>query len=206
MRTLKFTILKKFVVTAFSLLTIFSASAEVPAFDSDKPVTTFSPSYSQVFNTWDGTVFYNQWDMLDPNSAFAAADIAPGYLQFVFPAKRLIRSKTSYSAPYVFSVVLEWSVVSNRGGVIVRAKSTGNLEALQEPAISDPGFNREGIAFYPSDDGQNMVAQFSGVDNGFSLTTVTKINAPKPAGVTSLLTDKGIKDFNNFMGKLLPSK
>jgi len=186
---------------AIGLLMVFSVYSEVPGFDSDKPATSFTASYSQVFNTWNGTVFYNQWDAVDA-SIFTAADVAGGYLQFVWPAKRILRSKTSYTTPYVFSGVLDWSAGSGRGGMIVRAKATGNLESLQEPAISDPGFNREGIAFYPSDDGQNMVVQFSGVDNGFGLTTLTKINVPKPAGVTTLFSDQGtirIEDFGTSL-------
>jgi len=185
----------KAICIAIGLVTVFSASAEVPAFDSDKPVTSFSPSYSQVFNTWDGTVFYNQWDMT--YTPFDATDIAAGYLQFVWDAKRIIRSKSTYGTPYVFSAVLDWSQ-GFYGGIIVRAKATGAMDALQEPAISDPGFNREGIAFYPTADGQNMVVQFSGVDNGYGLTALTKINVAKPAGVSSLLNDQGTMRIEDF--------
>jgi len=186
----------KAICIAISLLIGFSASAEVPAFDSDKPVTNFSTSYSQAFNTtWDGTTFYNQWDMVW--TAFDATDIASGYLQFVWDAKRVIRSKSTYSTPYVFSAVLDWSQ-GFYGGIIVRAKATGAMDALQEPAISDPGFNREGIAFYPTADGQNMVVQFSGVDNGYGLTALTKINVAKPAGVSSLLNDQGTMRIEDF--------
>ena len=162
MRTLKSTTLKKFVVTVFNLLIIFSTSAEVPAFDSDKPTPTFTPTYAQVFNTWDGTVFYNQWDAEGANS-FTATDIASGYLQFVWSTKIIIRSKSTYSIPYVFSAVLDWSAGSNRGGIIVRAKALGAIYSLQETSAGDPGFNREGIAFYPTSDGASMIVQFSGV-------------------------------------------
>ncbi|MDX9749050.1 MAG: PA14 domain-containing protein [Paludibacter sp.] len=193
---------KQILITILSLLIVFSVYAEVPGFDSDKPSTNFSVSYSQVFNTWNGTVFYNQWDMMDIASfPFNASDIASGYLQFVWPGKRILRSKTTYKTPYVFSAVLDWSAGSGRGGMIVRAKSSGNIEALQDPN-SDPGFNREGIAFYPTNDGQNMVVQFSGVDNGAGSTTITKINVPKPAGVTTLFSDKGtirIEDFGTSL-------
>jgi len=203
MRTLKSSFSKmKAICIAIGLVTVFSASAEVPAFDSDKPTPTFTPTYAQVFNTWDGTVFYNQWDAEGANS-FTATDITSGYLQFVWTTKIIIRSKSTYSTPYVFSAVLDWSAgPSTNGGIVVRAKATGNIGALQEPAISDPGFNREGIVFYPTSDGQNMIVQFSGVDNGYGATTVTKINVPKPAGVTSLLNDQGtvrIEDFGTSL-------
>ncbi|MDX9749079.1 MAG: fibronectin type III domain-containing protein [Paludibacter sp.] len=191
----------KAICAAICFLTGISVYSEVPAFDSDKPATSFSATYSQVFNTWNGTVFYNQWDAVDLNT-FTSADVAGGYLQFVWPAKRILRSKTTIITPYVFSGVIDWSAGSGRGGMIVRAKATGNVESLQEPAISDPGFNREGIAFYPSDDGQNMVVQFSGVDNGYGLTTLTKINVPKPVGVTTLFSDQGtirIEDFGTSL-------
>ena len=58
-------------------------------------------------------------------------------------------------------------------------------ESIQDPGV-DPGFNREGIAFYPTPDGGSMIVQFSGVEAG-AATPITKILVPKPAGVTSLM-------------------
>jgi len=180
-------------------LTTFSVSAGVPEFDNDKPVTSYQSEYAQTFNTtWENTKFYNQWDMVDASSAFGASDIASGYLQFVWIPKRIIRSKVAYSAPYEFSALLDYSAGSNRGGMIIRAQAGGNIENLQESASGYPGFNREGIAFYPTDDGLNMIVQFTGVANG-TTTPVTRIQVPKPTGVTSLKAVNGgtlkIEDF-----------
>ena len=49
----------------------------------------------------------------------------------------------------------------------------------------NPGFNRKGIAIYPSPDGTEMVVQFT---NAFPVTEVTRINVPLPAGVQNLTT------------------
>jgi hypothetical protein len=190
----------KAICIAFGLLIGLSASAEVPAFDSDKASTTFSSSYSQTFNSvWDGTTFNAQWQA-HPN-AFTAADVTAGYLKFAFSTKRILRSKKAYTTPYIFSGVVEWST-RNIGGMIIRAEAASTsipkMEALQEPADADPGFNREGIAFYPTSDGQNMIVQFTGVDLGFTKTLFTRINVPKPAGVTSLLNDKGTLRIEDF--------
>jgi hypothetical protein len=69
----------KGIVIAINFLIVFSANAQVAAFDSDTPVATFATSYSQAFNTpWDGTTFYDQWEALTANS-FSAADITSGY-------------------------------------------------------------------------------------------------------------------------------
>jgi hypothetical protein len=59
-----------------------------------KPATSFTIQYEQDFTggTWDDTAFYNQWDAQDAN-AFGAADIAEGYLKYVFAAKRILQSK-----------------------------------------------------------------------------------------------------------------
>ena len=201
MRTFTSSTLKKYVFIALNLLFFMSIYAEVPAFDSDKPATTFTTSYSQAFNTtWDGSTFYNQWDTEGAN-CFSAADITSGYLQFFWTTKTIMRSKTVYSTPYVFSAVLDWSAGSNRGGIIVRTKALGAIYSLQETTAGDPGFNREGIAFYPSADGQNMIVQFSAADVPGNIAA-TQINAPKPVGVSSLLNDQGtirIEDFGTSL-------
>ena len=177
----------KAICLAIGLLTIISANAEVPAFDSDKPVTTFSTNYTQLFNTtWVGTSFYGQWDAMEP-SVFGASDIASGYLQFVWPSKRIIYSKSVYATPYTFTADIDYTGGSSRAGVVIRAYATNitNSEFLQEPP-TDPGFNREGIAFYPTDDGASMNVQFSAVESGRTTTTVSKIVVPKLATTTSL--------------------
>jgi len=191
------------ICVAISLLTVFSANAEVPAFDSDKPVTNISTSYSQVFNTWDGATFFNQWDMVEPTIPFSATDVAGGYLQFAWPEKRVLRSKSTYSTPYVFSTVLDWSAgPTTNGGVIVRAKPDGNMDHLQEPGNDWGKMNMMGIAFYPTSDGQNLTVQFSATANGAGSTPQTRIDVPKPAGISSLLTDQGtlrIEDFGTTL-------
>jgi len=176
-----------------------SLFAEVPAFDEDKPVVTYKSIYTQEFNMtagWDSVKFYNQWNTRELG-AFNPADIALGYLQFVWIGKRVIYSKNLYVSPYKFEAETDYSGGSNRGGLVIRANTSNpaTVEHLQEP-LSDPGFNHEGIAFYPTDDGMSMIVQFSGADKGM-LTAITRILVPKPAGVESL-KNKGtirIEDF-----------
>src|SRR5512133_844352 len=129
------------------LLNVLTAQAQAPSFDSDKPAATFNTEYSQTFNAtegWNYTKFYGQWSAMEQN-IFTAADMAAGYLQFSWIHKRLICSKIRYNTPYIFQTDLDWSVFSNRGGVVIRANSLAP-DQLQEPAGGDPGFNREGIA------------------------------------------------------------
>ena len=137
----------------------------------NRPATTFVPKYSQVFSTtWDNTTFYDQWETMEP-AKFGADDITNGYLQFVFPAKRIIYSKSIYATPYSIESDMDFSAGSSRAGVVIRAYATDVLNAdfIQEPK-ADPGFNREGIAFYPTDDGLAMNVQFSGIESGQATT------------------------------------
>ena len=170
-------------------LRLYNARIKTVAPWDNRPETTFEPKYSQVFNTsWDNTAFYAQWETIDANT-FVAEDIANGYLQFVWPAKRVMYSKSVYASPYSIESEIDYSAGSSRGGVVIRASAV-NMEDLQEPASGDPGFNREGIAFYTNDDGSSMTVQFTGTNNGAS-TPVTRISVPKPVDVTSL-RDRGI--------------
>jgi hypothetical protein len=168
-----------------SILLGFRATAQAPLFDSDKPDTTYNTIYSQAFNPtegWNQTKFYSQWNALVPN-AFSATDIPSGYLQFKWIEKRVMCSKKIYSQPYVLETDIDYSTGTNRGGVVIRGRFN---ESLQEPNM-DPGFNREGIAFYPSVDGSSMVVQFSEEDKGYnSGMAIVPILVPKPAGITSL--------------------
>jgi len=153
----------------------------------NRPATIFATKYSQVFNTtWDNTTFYDQWETMEP-AKFGADDIANGYLQFVFPAKRILYSKSDYTSPYSIESDLDFSAGSSRAGVVLRAYAPDVLTAdfIQEPK-TDPGFNREGIAFYTNDDGSVMNVQFTGVETGRESTAVTTIQVPKPSGVSSL--------------------
>ncbi len=174
----------KAIFVAFSLLTAFPLMAQVPEFDNDKPATIYNNQFSQAFNTtWDGPKFYSQWNAMEANT-FSATDIAAGYLQFVWVKKRIICSKTPYISPYTIQSDIDYSAGSSRGGVVIRA-NPALIDQLQEPATGDPGFNSEGIAFYPTDDGAKMIVQFTGVLNG-SNTPVTRISVPKPTSVVSL--------------------
>lgn len=171
---------------AISFLTLFSASAEVPAFDSDKPSTTFTPTYSQVFNNWNSTVFSNQWD------AVGTFTSSPDYMQFLWSANRIIRSKTTYNTPYTFSNAISWEVCpTSDGGIVIRASSASPIEALQEYPAGGT-FNKEGIAFFPSPDYMNMNIQFSAVNNGTPVSA-TRIIVPKPAGVATLKVNGTIR-------------
>jgi len=146
-----------------------------------KTVPIWTNQYNQFFTTWDNTTFYNQWNTVDVN-AFSASDITSGYLQFVWSGKRILYSKNAY-ATYKLKTDMDWSAGSSRGGIVLRANST-NIDDVQNPATGDPGFNRQGIAIYPSDDGSSMTVQFSGTIA--TTTPVTQISIPKPVGVTNL--------------------
>jgi len=178
---------------------VYSAEIKVAStnFDTDKPVRTFNTSYEERYNTtWDATKFYNQWYAISDN-CFGASDITNGYLQFQWAAKRIILSKTALTPPYIFQTDIDYATNTNRGGVVIRAVPTNTLEELQDPGTGLAGFNRTGIAFYPSADGTNMIIQFSG-NEADQLTPHARINVPKPTGITSLLTGIGrlrIEDF-----------
>lgn len=169
----------------FCFMMAISLNAWSAAFDSDKPSVNFISSYSQTFNSWNNSLFYGQWNTVDPN-IFTASDVSSGYLQYVWPQKRVVYSKKDYAPPYALTTNIDYGTGSNTGGVVIRAIATDVLSAdhIQENIINT-GFNREGIAFYPTADGSSMVVQFSGVEN-LSNTPITQILVPKPSEVTSL--------------------
>lgn len=153
----------------------------------ERPAATYDAEYSQEFNYtagWDRFTFYDQWNTLE-TANFNASDISTGALQFQWIPKRIICSKRKYIQPYVFEADMDYSVGSNRGGVVIRIAAFS--DNIQEPE-SDPGFNREGIAFYPAVDGLSMIVQFSEQDKGYGSGMVfSRILVPKPASVASLL-------------------
>ncbi|MGC9352413.1 MAG: hypothetical protein ACP5D9_01165, partial [Mariniphaga sp.] len=113
----------------------------------ERPTTSYDSQYAQEFNPntgWDRFQFYGQWNTLRPG-VFNASDISSGALQFKWIEKRVICSRTKYATPYILEADLDYNGGSNRGGVVIRIQSLS--ESIQEPD-SDPGFNREGIAFY----------------------------------------------------------
>ncbi|MCP4311340.1 MAG: T9SS type A sorting domain-containing protein [Bacteroidetes bacterium] len=153
----------------------------------ERPVASYEAEYVQAFNPtegWDRFKFYGQWNTLMP-SVFNAGDISSGALQFQWIEKRVICSKKKYGQRYVFEADIDYLVGSNRAGIVIRIVAL--VESIQEPD-HDPGFNREGIAFYPASDGLSMIVQFSGQDKGEGGgTEFARIEVPKPEGVTSLL-------------------
>lgn len=159
---------------------------EEPLTWDNRPSSSFTTQYEQSFEeTWDDATFYGQWDAAEPNS-FTADDITEGFLQFEWSGKRLLRSKMTFDTSYVFEAALDYSAGSSRGGMVIRAEADGTIDHLQEPADGDPGFNREGIAFYPTDDGSAMTVQFTGPVDPAG-TPVTRIQVPKPDNLTSLI-------------------
>lgn len=180
---------------AFSFITAIPLLAQVPEFDNDKPAAAYNNQFSQAFNTtWDGPKFYSQWDATQAN-IFTATDITNGYLQFVWIPKRIICSKSPYISPYTIQTDLDYTAGSSRGGIVIRA-NPNLVDQLQEPVLGDPGFNSEGIAFYPSDDGTKMIVQFTGVFNG-NKTPLTQILVPKPVSVASL-RNRGTLNVEDF--------
>jgi hypothetical protein len=153
----------------------------------ERPAATYDSEYSQEFNPtegWDALQFYGQWNT-SLQRIFNAGDISTGALQFQWIDKRIICSKSKYIQPYIFETNYDYSTGSNRGGIIIRINT--HTESIQEPD-HDPGFNREGIAFYPTEDGSEMIVQFSGEDKGANGgTEFARVLVPKPVGVTSLL-------------------
>lgn len=177
--------MKRKISSLIVFLMVLHLSGHSQSFDGDKPTVSYSSQYSQTLNVWDGATFYSQWDAIDPN-IFTATDIANGYLQFVWIPKRILRSKAVFKWPYIFSTLIDYSAGSSRGGLVIRADADASaIDHLQEPATGDPGFNRAGIAFYPTDDGTAMIVQFSGVVVD-PVTPVTRIQVPLPAGMANL--------------------
>lgn len=190
----------RFLFTFISCLIFTSTmNAASPNFDSDKPATTFSQTFSESFvpatEAWNGTKFYGQWSVVDPTTPFAATDITNGYLQFAWASKRIMYSNSIYEPPYTFRTKIDYAGGSNNGGVVIRYVTTNNIDQLQEFAGS---FNRAGIAIYPAD-ANNFYVQFSGTDAGSTATTRTKITVPKPAAITaSLLSGTNILRVEDF--------
>ncbi|MDF1576684.1 MAG: T9SS type A sorting domain-containing protein [Bacteroidales bacterium] len=194
-----------FIKTSFSRILVLTSMIFIAAqavsqpgsFDGDKPVFAYDTFYSQEFNPtagWDRFRFYGQWSTLMPN-IFFAADISDGYLKFKWIEKRVICSREKYEQPYIFQADYDYATASNRAGMVIRIQS--KTESIQEPE-SDPGFNREGIAFYPSKDGNYMIVQFSGEDLGYaSGMAFTRIKVPKPEGVANLY-DRAILRIEDF--------
>lgn len=153
----------------------------------NRPSVNYENEYSQEFNYsagWDRFYFYNQWNTFNER-IFDISDISTGALQFEWVEKRMICSKNKYAQPYIFESSYDYSNGSNRGGVVIRIGTIS--ESIQEPD-SDPGFNREGIAFYPTSDGNSMIVQFSGEDKGAGGgTAFSRVLVQKPEGVESLL-------------------
>lgn len=69
----------------------------------ERPSYSLNVKYEKDSTTkkWDQVTFYGFWDSKD-ESVFTSEDIDSGYLQFVFPQKRILRSKLVYPAPYSF--------------------------------------------------------------------------------------------------------
>lgn len=162
------------------------AFAQPASFDGDKPEVIYDTLYAQEFNPaegWDRFRFYGQWSTYMSN-IFSASDIADGYLKFKWIEKRVICSRDKYEQPYVFQADYDYATGSNRAGMVIRIGAM--TESIQEPE-SDPGFNREGIAFYPALDGDSMIVQFSEQDRGYgSGMAFARIRVRKPEGVASL--------------------
>lgn len=158
---------------------------------NERPILEMKTMYEQDFTTkqWDGTIFYNHWNAIQA-SIFSASDIENGYLQYKWIEKRILQSKEVYSSPYILEATINYEGGSNRGGIVIRTE-TNPGEKVQEPAQGDPGFNSEGIAFYPTDDGDSLIVQLSGVYVKNN-TPVIRIKVPKLEGIESL---KGINTF-----------
>ncbi len=170
-------------ISFFVLLLQFNAFSQIW---DERPALTLETQYQQDFTTgsWNETAFYNQWETMIPGS-FTASDIASGYLQFVWSEKRVIATHNIYSAPYSFEAKIDYSAGSSRGGLVIRAIPATDIDVMQQAPKGDPGFNSEGIAFFPSDDGSSLMVQFTGVYVNNN-TAFTRIAVPAPASVPNL--------------------
>jgi len=149
-----------------------------------RPQTTINTQYNQVLNSsMDFTTFNNQWQTVD--FVIAAPDVAAGYFQFAQLPKRMLLSKRIYTSPNIFETDLDHSAGNSRGGVVIRIDPATAVDNVLEPATTGSGFNKEGIAFYPSEDGLSMIVQFTGTPA--TTTPVTRISVPKPAGIASMM-------------------
>ena len=180
----------KLILLATVLISSSLLKAYNPTFDSGKAALIYNHAYHQIFNTtsgWDNTTFYSQWQTAEAN-CFNAADIANGYLQYVWTPKRMMFSLYNYSGPYVFESKIDYSAGSNRGGVVIRfVQGPAGYDVLQEPGSgNDPSFNRAGVAFYPKD-ADNFYVQVSGAENG-GATPRMPVAIPKPAGIASFMS------------------
>ncbi|NDP22225.1 MAG: hypothetical protein GZ091_14260, partial [Paludibacter sp.] len=177
-------------------------SATPGSFDGDKPAASFSSVYSQSFNVWDGTKLANQWDY----NGFDATNISNNSLNFTWGGSWtwsiILRSKSVYAAPYVFTTQFGYAYSRNSGGIVIRVSPSkdGEPNALQEPADSndDYSFNRTGIAFYSNVARTAVVIQFTG-SGTVSNTPFTRFEVPIPAGQPNLFASGGqrlrIEDF-----------
>lgn len=185
--------------TVVGLLVFSNLAAKTNTFDGDKPTVKLVETYNQSFNPasgWNSSVFYGMWLVVDPKTPFAATDIANGYLQFAWPAKRIMYSISKNLPPYVFETSLDYGNGTNRGGIVIRYPETVDKDKIQEAPTGTVGFNSTGIAFYPAD-ATNFRIQFSGVQNGAS-TVRTQISVPKPGNITSLLTGANTLRIEDF--------
>ena len=129
-------------------------------------------------------------------SVFSASDIEKGYFQFVWIDKRILHSKKIYEAPYFLEAEISYAEGSSRAGIVLWVDLPG--EAVQEPHHGDPGFNSEGIALYPTEEGDSMIVQFTGAFVHHN-TPVTQIKVPKPDTASSLkgLNTYRIEDYDS---------
>jgi hypothetical protein len=165
---------------------IASASSFLTGAWDQRPATTFSTSYNQNFSSaWDANfdaVFQGQWTTIGP---FGAINVSTGAINFNWPAQRIIATK-NLSIPYIFTADIDYQNNSNQGGIVLR-ETSGNPENMQETAFGDPGFNREGIALYPTVGGSLFIVQFNGVPVANTTgNTQAKVFVPAPASTTLL--------------------
>jgi len=185
-------------------LRLFNAAIKtVRTFDENKPIITYTSTYNQAFSTWDGNALFNQWNQVQPGETnkFAATDAVNGYLQFAGTAKSILYTKMSFPSHYSFSAKIGYGSTSNQGGLVVRLSDLIKPEEAQNPSAVGSGFNRAGIAFYPSADGTSLNIKFSDSIT-IPVTKFTVISVPIPAGKPNMLNGTPtlkIEDFGNVI-------
>lgn len=197
------------------LMTISSLSATGSFTDGlPSPAPTFVDNYNQTFDASfipnAGTTFpafLTQWQSLGAADGSELQSSGENhYFQFSWPAKRILISNLQYVAPYRFTAKIDYSGGGTHGAMIVRAATNGNPDDLQETSAGDPGFNRAGIAFYPTEDGAGLNIKFSGpITAPFPIqpspenqTPATIFTIPLPTGTNALTVGGNILSIEDY--------
>jgi hypothetical protein len=184
--------MKKIRLIAIAML-LFPVLLNAQTWD-ERPGADFTMAYEDDFTDglWDQATFDAQWTQV---GAFTDANIANGYLEFIWLPQRIIYANATYNFPYSVEGQIAYGNASNRGGMVLRASALN--ENLQEPAAGDPGYNKEGLAIYALDS-DSMIVQFTAADDA----TQAQIHVVKPAGAVDLFASPFVLKVEDYGSSL----